>query len=48
MPGIIVPEGSPVTFNGTDILRITNGKATDYWVTSDITALLNSIPTTTP
>jgi SnoaL-like polyketide cyclase len=31
MPGVIVPEGSPVTFNGTDILRIANGKATDYW-----------------
>lgn len=36
MPGATAAVGTPVAFAGTDILRIKDGRITDYWLNSDV------------
>ncbi len=44
LPHIAVTAGTPVTFAGIDILRFDQGMATEYWLTSDMTALFHPAP----
>lgn len=36
MPGATAAVGTSVAFAGTDILRIKDGRITDYWLNSDV------------
>jgi predicted ester cyclase len=35
LPGATAPVGTPIAFNGIDLLRIANAKIVEYWVSSD-------------
>jgi predicted ester cyclase len=43
MPGAAAPVGTPVDFTGTDILRVHDGRLTEYWVNSDVHVLLKQL-----
>ena len=42
IPGATAPAGTPVSFTGTDILRLEGGQA-EYWVNSDTPVLLTQL-----
>ena len=42
IPGATAPAGTPVSFTGTDILRLEGGQA-EYWVNSDTLVLLTQL-----
>ena len=39
-PGATAKPGTVVTFHGTDILRVEDGKVEEYWLSSDTTSLM--------
>jgi len=43
LPGSTVPVGTEVRFNGTDIVRVDQGKAREYWLVSDTIALMRQL-----
>jgi len=38
-PGATAPTGTAVSFTGTDILRVQDGKLAEYWINSDVHVL---------
>lgn len=42
-PGAEAQPGTPVTFTGTDTLRMENGKFVEYWLNSDTLQLLTQL-----
>ncbi len=40
VPGAKAAPGTIISFAGTDILRVENGKIAEYWVSSDVTSLM--------
>lgn len=45
IPGLDAPTGTPVTYAGTDILRIVDGRFVEYWVSADVHALMAQLST---
>ena len=45
-PGATAEPGTPIAFTGTDLLRVANGRFAEYWVNSDIHALLAQLKVT--
>jgi predicted ester cyclase len=43
LPGAGAPVGTKVDFTGTDILRVADGRLTEYWVNSDTLQLLTQL-----
>lgn len=43
MPGATAPEGTEVTFNGIDIMRVADGRLAEYWVSSDGISLMQQL-----
>ena len=43
IPGATAPAGTPVSFTGTDILRLEGGQLAEYWVNSDTPVLLTQL-----
>jgi predicted ester cyclase len=43
MEGARAEKGKHVSFDGTDIFRIENGKIKDYWVSSDVIDFMNQL-----
>ncbi|TFV96772.1 ester cyclase [Leifsonia flava] len=43
MPGAGAPVGTVVTFYGTDILRIADGKIVEYWLNADTLSLMSQL-----
>lgn len=43
IPGATAPAGTPVSFTGTDILRLEGGQLAEYWVNSDTLVLLTQL-----
>lgn len=42
-PGATAPAGTPVSFTGTDILRLEGGQIAEYWINSDTLVLLTQL-----
>lgn len=42
-PGATVEAGTEVSFNGTDILRIEEGKVAEYWLVADNLSLVTQL-----
>ena len=42
-PGATAAAGTPVAFNGTDMIRIEDGAVVEYWLVSDTLTLLSQI-----
>jgi len=43
IPGVTAPHGTAVSFTGIDMIRITGGRISDYWVCSDVAALMGQL-----
>ena len=43
IPGASAPAGTPVSFGGSDILRVADGCFAEYWVSSDGLALMEQL-----
>ena len=43
MPGAGAPAGTPVTFHGTDILRIVDNHVVEYWLNADTLDLMTQL-----
>ncbi len=43
VPGAQAPVGTPLSFTGTDILRVEDGQLAEYWVNSDTLLLLTQL-----
>lgn len=43
MSGANAKKGKEVSFEGTDIFQIRNGKIVDYWVSSDVVDFMNQL-----
>lgn len=43
IPGATAPAGTPVSFTGTDILRLEGDQLAEYWVNSDTLVLLTQL-----
>ncbi|MFG6401215.1 MULTISPECIES: ester cyclase [unclassified Microbacterium] len=43
LPGAGAPVGTEVTFHGTDILRIADGKVVEYWLNADTLDLMTKL-----
>lgn len=43
IPGATAAIGTRISFTGTDVLRLENGKAAEYWLVSDTLALLGQL-----
>lgn len=43
IPGATAPAGTPVSFTGTDILRLEGVQLAEYWVNSDTLVLLTQL-----
>lgn len=43
MPGAGAPAGTPVTFHGTDILRIVDNHVVEYWLNADTLDLVTQL-----
>ncbi|QUQ71923.1 ester cyclase [Kutzneria sp. CA-103260] len=42
-PGATAPAGAPISFTGTDILRVHDGLIAEYWINSDVHVLLGQL-----
>ncbi|WP_066947208.1 ester cyclase [Streptomyces lushanensis] len=42
-PAATAEPGTPIEFTGTDLLRVEDGRFTEYWVNSDIHVLLSQL-----
>lgn len=40
VPGLAAPAGTPATLRGADVLRLADGRFTEYWVSSDTPQLM--------
>jgi predicted ester cyclase len=45
-PGATAPAGTPVSYTGTDILRVENGRIAEYWLNADVHVLLAQLQVT--
>lgn len=43
MPGTTAAAGTEVSFTGTDVLHIVDGKVVEYWLVSDTLSLLTQL-----
>ncbi|WP_322409909.1 ester cyclase [Microbacterium invictum] len=43
LPGAGAPVGAEVTFHGTDILRLSDGKVVEYWLNADTLDLMTQL-----
>jgi predicted ester cyclase len=43
IPGLDAPRGTPVTWDGTDILRVEDGRFVEYWVSADTHHLMEQL-----
>ncbi len=43
MPGATAPAGTPITFTGTDLLRIEHGQVAEYWLNADALGLVTQL-----
>ncbi|MBO0993552.1 ester cyclase [Bacillus sp. SD088] len=43
MAGANAEKGKEISFEGTDIFQIRNGKIVDYWVSSDVVDFMNQL-----
>lgn len=43
IPGAKVSHGTIITFTGTDILRLKDGKIAEYWINSDMQSMLSQL-----
>ncbi|GAT72020.1 hypothetical protein MHM582_0490 [Microbacterium sp. HM58-2] len=47
-PGATAAPGAIVTFSGTDVLRIEEGKIAEYWMVADTPSLMAQLGVNTP
>lgn len=43
LPGARAPEGTRVAFSGLDLVRLADGRAAEYWVSSDADHLMRQL-----
>ena len=43
MPGAAAPAGTPISFTGTDLLRIEDGQVAEYWLNADALGLATQL-----
>lgn len=43
VPGAAAPAGTPISFTGTDLLRIEDGQVAEYWLNADTLGLLTQL-----
>lgn len=43
VPGAAAPAGTPISFTGTDLLRVADGQVAEYWLNADTLGLLTQL-----